>query len=203
MAHPASGGDEVAEAKERLRVAVLGMVRGIDDRQRRAASARACEHLARLRSVHLAGVVVLHAPPDVGLDPSPVRRVLEERGVRTLVPRWTNDELHLVDAADPGLLVAGDDGAVAPPAVDDLDLVDLVVAPGVAFDLDGGRLGTSDGRWDRLLALLPGDAVRIGLSHTAQLVTRVPREPGDQVLDIVITDRGVHHSGARTARRDA
>lgn len=69
--------------------------------------------------------------------------------------------------------------------------VDLVVTPGLAFDRRGNRLGYGGGYYDRYLAHMGGTTLRVGVGFSLQLVDRVPREPGDQRIDLVVTDQGV------------
>lgn len=69
--------------------------------------------------------------------------------------------------------------------------VDVVIAPGLAFDRQGRRLGYGGGHYDAYLARLGPRAVRIGIGFAVQLVDEVPAGPGDQRLDLIITDEGV------------
>ncbi|GAB4238928.1 MAG: hypothetical protein OHK0028_16610 [Deltaproteobacteria bacterium] len=68
---------------------------------------------------------------------------------------------------------------------------DLVVVPGVAFDRSGNRLGHGFGYYDRFLAGLPGETLRVGLACAAQLVSEVPVEPWDVPVHAVVTEEGV------------
>jgi len=69
--------------------------------------------------------------------------------------------------------------------------VDFVVVPGVAFDLQGRRLGSGQGFYDRLLARLRPDCARAGLCYDAQVVAQLPAEPHDQSVDLIVTERRV------------
>jgi 5-formyltetrahydrofolate cyclo-ligase len=104
-------------------------------------------------------------------------------------------QLHLVD--DLNLLRLGRWGIPEPdsswPAVEVRD-VDLVVAPGVAFDLCGNRLGYGGGYYDGLLGLVragaPGRAApAVGFGYELQIVPRVPVGPRDRALDGLVTER--------------
>ena len=64
--------------------------------------------------------------------------------------------------------------------------LDLILVPGRAFDKKGHRLGRGGGYYDRLLEKWD-DSVRFGIAFREQLVRRVPSEPHDIVMDIVIT----------------
>lgn len=196
--------DDLRQAKQQLRESVVRMTRQLGDEVRAAASRRLCDRLMSVGAVQRAHTIAVYRAVGHELDPAAAMAAMEARGIRTLLPRMIDGRIHLAPSGDPGLLVAGHHGIPEPASGSvPLDEVDVVVLPGVAFDLDGGRLGRGGGHYDRLLAMLPADVVRIGLAHTGQMVTRVPRGEHDELLDILVTDRAVHHTGARTEQRDA
>jgi len=67
----------------------------------------------------------------------------------------------------------------------------IVLAPLLAFDRAGFRLGYGGGYYDRTLAALrrAGPVTAIGVAYGGQEVARVPRGPLDQPLDIIVTER--------------
>jgi 5-formyltetrahydrofolate cyclo-ligase len=69
---------------------------------------------------------------------------------------------------------------------------DLVVAPLLAVDRRGYRLGYGAGYYDRTLATLraAGPVRVVGWCWQAQVVERVPAGPHDQRLDAVVTEAG-------------
>ena len=72
--------------------------------------------------------------------------------------------------------------------------IDAVIAPGVGFDEHGNRLGYGGGHFDRLLGRLRPGVPVIGVAFDAQVVARLPVEPHDRPVDVVITPK-------RTLRR--
>lgn len=78
---------------------------------------------------------------------------------------------------------------VLPASVSIEKEVELVVVPGVAFDLNRNRLGRGKGFYDRLLATLPVPTV--GLCYGFQLRESLPVEAFDRKMDWVITEEGV------------
>jgi 5-formyltetrahydrofolate cyclo-ligase len=71
-----------------------------------------------------------------------------------------------------------------------LDQFDLVLVPGMAFDLSGNRLGRGQGFYDRLLANASG--IKCGVCHDFQLLESLPTEPHDAKVDFIFTpSRGV------------
>jgi len=70
-----------------------------------------------------------------------------------------------------------------PPAA--LNSLDLILVPGVAFDMQGHRLGRGKGHYDRTLTKLHG--IRCGVAYEAQLVDEIPTEPHDERLNCILT----------------
>ena len=66
---------------------------------------------------------------------------------------------------------------------------DLIITPGLAFDLDFHRLGYGKGYYDRLFRTV--NSKRIGICFDSQLVEKIPKREHDQKLDIVITDKRI------------
>jgi 5-formyltetrahydrofolate cyclo-ligase len=66
-----------------------------------------------------------------------------------------------------------------------LNQFDLVLVPGLAFDLSGNRLGRGQGFYDRLLAKTSG--VKCGVGYDFQLLKKIPAEPHDAKVDFILT----------------
>lgn len=185
--------------KVALRRTVRAARDGMDVATRWNSSREVARRLEALPDVRRARTVLLYAAMGSEVDVDAVVAPLRERGTTTCFPRVTGDELIAV-AASPSALRPGHRGIAEPDGpARPLEEVDVVVLPGVAFDLAGGRLGQGGGHYDRLLARLPAHTVRVGAAHSCQLVPRVPRQAHDQPVDLVVTDRGVHVTGARDA----
>lgn len=74
-----------------------------------------------------------------------------------------------------------------PVAANDLD---LILVPGLAFDLKGNRLGHGAGYYDRFLTQIPMTPT-IGVTFGSQLLPEVPTEPHDRPMAFLSSDRGV------------
>ena len=66
--------------------------------------------------------------------------------------------------------------------------LDLLVIPGLAFDRQGGRLGYGKGYFDRLLPGARPDALLAAVAFECQLFDAVPMQPYDVRVDAVITE---------------
>ncbi len=69
--------------------------------------------------------------------------------------------------------------------------IDLLMVPGVAFDLEGNRLGYGGGYYDRFFNLLRKDTPLVALVFDLQLVGAVPVEKWDRRVDLIVTEKRV------------
>ena len=72
-----------------------------------------------------------------------------------------------------------------------LDCIDIAIIPGIAMDEKGGRIGSGNGYYDRLIPDLPVTTRKVGLVFEGQLVPQVPMESHDKYVDIIITEKRV------------
>ena len=69
--------------------------------------------------------------------------------------------------------------------------IDVVIVPGTAFTAAGDRLGQGGGWYDRFLATVRPDCLKVGVAFAPQLVGSLPVEPHDLRVDVVVTDQSV------------
>jgi 5-formyltetrahydrofolate cyclo-ligase len=75
--------------------------------------------------------------------------------------------------------------------------LDLILVPGLGFNLRGARLGRGKGYYDRILADVT--ATRCGVAFDWQVIDQLPSEPHDQRLDCLATpSRWLDFRGLRT-----
>ncbi len=77
--------------------------------------------------------------------------------------------------------------------------VDLLLVPGLAFDLDGYRIGYGKGFYDALLDHLDDRILTLGVGFALQLHPRLPREPRDLPVQGLLTEKGLRWVEAREA----
>ena len=109
-----------------------------------------------------------------------------------LLPCVDGDDLLLRQYTGPQCLVEGEQFGIGEPDASlpvytDLDSVEMIIVPGVAFDRAGNRMGRGRGFYDRLLKSTP-TAVKLGVAYDFQLIDSVPVEPHDVRMNRVITE---------------
>lgn len=143
-----------------------------------------------LGRAEVAAVYIAHGSE---MDALPTGRVLADRGMTLCLPvvefaghrlafrRWTPGDAMAPDAL--GMLGPREDAVRCTP--------DVVVAPLLAFDRTGRRLGQGGGYYDRTLEGLRADGrvFAVGLAFAEQEVETLADEAHDQRLDAVLTDR--------------
>ena len=107
-----------------------------------------------------------------------------------LLPCVDGDDLLLRQYTGPECLKAGEQfgiGEPTGPVYTQVDQVEMIVVPGVAFDRKGNRMGRGRGFYDRLLKSTP-NAYKVGVAFDFQMLDDIPMEPFDVPMDDVITE---------------
>jgi 5-formyltetrahydrofolate cyclo-ligase len=137
------------------------------------------------------------------VDTSIILRALRENSPKTLiaVPRvnFETAELESLICKAEAVLIENAWGIREPfdaELVETAD-IDMVLAPGLAFDLSGHRVGYGKGFYDRFLKTCRNDCVKIGLSYFEPLEEISDVHGGDIALDIFITPDGIFTAETR------
>lgn len=123
------------------------------------------------------------------LDAAPLLSRLAGKGARIVLPRVEpNGEMTFRDAS-PATLEKGPMGLTQPSATAEIVRPNLVLAPLLAFDARGRRLGYGKGYYDRAVTQLraTGRVFYLGLAYAQQQVDAVPVDRHDLLLDWVET----------------
>jgi 5-formyltetrahydrofolate cyclo-ligase len=185
--------DVGSPSKAALRADRLAARARLSPEERSERSRRIAERVDALLAGHGVQVVATFAPLGAEVDGLLAVERARARGVTIVFPRIPNlaGERRLAFApCEPAELVKGPAGALEPAeacAPVPPDAIDVVLVPGVAFSVDGHRLGRGGGYYDAALAALPR-ALRVGLAFDVQVVAALPREPHDAALDALVTE---------------
>jgi 5-formyltetrahydrofolate cyclo-ligase len=184
--------------KRRLRGLMRARLAGVSPAGANAAGAEVAIRITRTGCWRQALRIALFISRSDEIDTGPLIRAALRGGKQVLLPRMTpSGTLDFASTLDPDGLRPGRLGIPEPPGDAPriaLDGGTVLLAPGLAFDRRGGRLGRGGGYYDRSL----GDFERsgegpllIGVGFSFQLVERVPMEPHDVRLDGVVDESGL------------
>ncbi len=187
--------------KAALRSEVNARLARMDDETLRVASARACARLTQLEAFKHAHVLMLYMPLAREVDLTPLAIRCFQMGKTVCVPRVDSSRMDMtpveVTTFDDRVMEVDEHGVRVPrgAAAISPSLVDLIVVPGLAFDANGHRLGRGAGYYDRFLARLRENTIKLGLAFDTQIVDEVPITITDIAVDIVVSDRRVTNVG--------
>ena len=118
------------------------------------------------------------------------RRALAD-GKRLAYPRVHGAQLEFVELPTLAALAPGAFGIAEPTGDRRVPLaeLDLLVLPGVGFDLAGYRLGFGKGFYDRALAGVPPALVRVGFAYEFQVTGQLPVADHDCRLTLLVTEQ--------------
>jgi 5-formyltetrahydrofolate cyclo-ligase len=126
-----------------------------------------------------------------------IRKALDQEK-RVLVPvvKKGDIELFFSEIKDLGKELAPGTFGILEPKPEfvrpvDLDAIDVIFVPGIAWDRDGYRLGWGRGYFDRAIKKLPPHVRSAGLAFNLQLINRVPRDQFDVPVDMIVTETRV------------
>lgn len=183
--------DRVREEKKALRHTIRTKMRSEwTEEYRQTVSEQVCQQIETFLPFVRSHCVALYCalPDEVDLT------VILERyqgDKRLLIPRVEGDDINFY-SYQPEALITSDDYKILEPPADVEEAVDpaeieLILVPGVAFDLHGGRMGRGKGYYDRFFARCP-HALRAAVTSSLQIVEQIPLEPWDVAMHYIITD---------------
>lgn len=113
---------------------------------------------------------------------------------QVLVPR-SNKKFNKIDSViitNWGDLKKGTYEILEPPIayIPFANKIDLIILPGLAFDISGNRIGHGKGYYDRLINEHP-ESIIIGLAYEFQIIKNIPKKPHDQRIHKILTEKRI------------
>lgn len=182
-------------SKRSLRTQLLTQRRSLSQESWHSSSLAAQLKLLSLDEYSRAECIALYAPAHNETDTGLILAGAFQAGKRVLYPSVCGHHIVLRAVKHIEALQKGAFGILEPCAtgVDhQADEADLIVVPGVAFDLSGHRIGYGKGFYDRLLQHPDCKAHLVGLCHDFQLTdSAIDTEAHDIPMEIIVTDKRV------------
>lgn len=181
--------------KDELRREFRRLRREVSADRRAAASRAVCNQLLGLSLGHTVAVYLAGADE---IDLTDFINASLSGGVRLQAPRWNGKDYRMAELTglSPQDVRKGPFGILEPNGVSDGSLVPSAwIVPGLAFTVDGRRLGYGGGWYDRLLADVAPSVRLIGVAYDFQVIDELPHEPHDRILtELVSAGPPVRHT---------
>lgn len=159
-------------------------------------SAAVCRLLGQQAEYRKAEILMLYLSTAYEVDTQPLAMQAWADLKRVLAPRVTWDQRRMLPIEINSLTTGVVEGYMGirepvegmPVPVSDID---LVIVPGLGFDLHGNRLGRGRGFYDRFLSHPDFRAVKCAIGLEEQVLDSLPVEPADVRVDMLVTDAAV------------
>jgi 5-formyltetrahydrofolate cyclo-ligase len=187
----------VQQDKALLRTRLLKARSALGPDDRREAARRIRDVLLVMPELQMAGTVAAYYSVGAEPDTRGLVYALWKRGTYVLLPRLQPDgDLDWASYEGPDSLVPGPRGlqepGEKPRGPDAIARADVVLAPALAVDRAGNRLGRGGGSYDRALARVGPLIPVIALLYDAELLGHLPADPHDTpVRAVVRPDTGI------------
>lgn len=182
-----------ADLKNRLRSKIRSILGGVTKEDVDAASAKVCQHIASSTDFTSgARTIATYAAHGAEISLATLHRLLPES--RLVYPLCHDGgRLSFHHTPDPAELLPGMLGILEPEPTSHprvaISEIDLFLCPGLAFGLDGSRLGHGGGYYDRALARFQRSCY--GIAMSLQVLKSVPHDHHDISMDFLITEQAI------------
>ena len=177
--------------RRRLRETLAAM----SEAERHAKSVAACRLVCGSPEFAAAHVVMLYLSTPSEVDTAPIALRCWQDGKQVVVPKVSWDQRRMlpveISSLKDGLTTTGPVREPIAGKPIPLDLIDLVIVPGLGFTPTGYRIGRGMGFYDRFLAQPEFTGMTCGLSFQEQVVESLPLLDHDVPLGMLVTDSGI------------
>ncbi|MBV1769946.1 MAG: 5-formyltetrahydrofolate cyclo-ligase [Candidatus Desulforudis sp.] len=180
--------------KQELREELLKQRAAMDPADVAAHSAAVAKRVFEFRHFQDAQTVMVYADFRNEVQTGEIIAAAMDAGKRVGLPLVDREQKRLTVLQItnlPGDLQVGAYGIPEPnPALPVIDVkeIDLILVPGVGYDLDGYRLGFGGGYYDRFLRGIRRRAVKAGLAYDFQVQETVHPDSHDRGVNYIITE---------------
>ncbi len=149
-------------------------------------------HLENFSNFQTANVIYAFAPTPI--EPDWLLGSLTP-GKTWAFPRLDGQRVNFYPVDDLATMTPGTFGILEPPGEDVAPEPDMILVPGVAYDMHGNRLGRGGGYYDRFLSRFGG--YRLAIAFDFQVLLSVPTDPHDKSVQAIVSETGVRicHGG--------
>lgn len=188
--------------KHAVRKLLRETLASITEVERHRKSAAACSFVSSSREFGAARVVMLFLSNPHEVDTAPLALKCWQAGKTVVVPKVSWDQRRMLPVEISSLhtnITTTGPGVREPVAGKPvpIDLIDLVLVPGLGFTETGYRIGRGMGFYDRFLAQSEFIGVSCGFAFDEQIVPNLPVLDHDIPLSMLITDRGIRRFASK------
>lgn len=179
-------------SKQEIRDRINSIRKNLSQKDIEEKSRKIIDNLIRLEEYLNASTIMPYVSLNTEVDTKEFIKSELIKGKRSIViPFVEGENIQVSYFKDFSELREGEFGVLEPMKKKRYDgKIDLVIVPGVAFDLQGSRIGFGKGYYDRFLCRSK-DSLKVALAFEEQIVDSIPNEFHDHPVDMIITEKRV------------
>jgi 5-formyltetrahydrofolate cyclo-ligase len=183
-------------SKPAVRRLLRDRLAAITPSDRKARSLAMCTWVTGTAEFAQASVVMLYLSANDEVDTAPLALRCWQAGKTVVVPKVSWDQKRMLpveitslqtDMTKTGAGIREPVGGKPVP----LDMIDLVIVPGLGFSPTGGRIGRGMGFYDRFLSQPDFTGRSCGLAFEEQILPDLPMLDHDVSLSMLVSEHGV------------
>ena len=189
--------------KAHLRKMLQERLLELTDKQRSLKSRQACENVAKTEQFKKASVVMAYLSLPHEVDTARIILQALQDGKTVVVPKVSWQQRHMIPVQITSLETgfATETTGLRNPITGvpvPIEDIDLVITPGLGFDMEGNRLGRGGAYYDRFFDNPELRAAKCGFVFSEQLVESIPVLNHDEKVDLIVTEKEVIYAKKST-----
>ncbi|MBL7179498.1 MAG: 5-formyltetrahydrofolate cyclo-ligase [Pseudomonadota bacterium] len=190
--------EEIRETKEEIRNDIAKRLAALSDSEVKAKTRQIENRLFEFANFLEANIGLLYINTASEVNSQQIIKRCFDYNKIVILPAFDTDtykmKLMKVDNLDTDLKL-GPRGILEPDEnrcnVVPIECIDIAIIPGVAFDEKGGRIGSGEGYYDRLIPKLSITTRKVALAFENQIIRQIQMESHDKHVDIIITEKRI------------
>jgi 5-formyltetrahydrofolate cyclo-ligase len=190
--------EETQELKRGIRDDIVKTIQSIPVEDLQKKNLQIENRLFEFANFREANISLLYMPHDNEVDTKPIIQRCLDYNKLIVLPAFNIDNFTMTLLKVDNLgddLKSGPRGILEPDPnhckVVPIERIDIAILPGIALDEKGGRIGSGEGYYDRLVPRLPITTRKVALAYECQIVQQIPMESHDKHVDIIITEERI------------
>jgi 5-formyltetrahydrofolate cyclo-ligase len=183
-------------SKAAVRQLLRDRIHAVSAQDRHQSSIASCSWITRTSEFINARVVMIYLSTPLEVDTAPIALRCWQAGKTVVAPKvfWDQKRMLPLEISSLQTNMTRTGSGISEPISGKpvpIDMIDLVIVPGLGFSSSGQRIGRGLGFYDRFLAQPDFIGRSCGLAFETQVLNELPVLDHDVPLSMLITEQGV------------
>ncbi|MCX6346813.1 MAG: 5-formyltetrahydrofolate cyclo-ligase [Actinobacteria bacterium] len=189
--------EDIVLEKKKIRVKIKNLLDSLSAETRKLKSGIINDSLLKSNEYITARSVFIYHPFRKEIDTREIIKDALAKSKKVILPKVYGSELKIFFIKDVHKDLKPGSFNILEPDISScreasLNSIDLVIVPGLGFDLNFNRLGYGGGFYDKILEKLARKVKKIALAFDLQILDNIPSCSHDQKVDIIITESNIY-----------